>query len=110
MPGMCGRYASYLPPEAIARFFRTTNALPDIGPSWNVAPGQQAMVDAAINWIGIEIMRIMYGSILIGSPKKYKLPEAEPRRMHSVDSMFAPFLSDWQEVKGKLAGRVVRRL
>jgi len=44
MPGMCGRYASFLPPEAVARFFRTTNALPNIGPSWNVAPSQQAMV------------------------------------------------------------------
>lgn len=41
---MCGRYASFLPPEAIARFFRTTNTLPNIGPSWNVAPSQQAMV------------------------------------------------------------------
>ncbi len=44
MPGMCGRYASLLPPEAVARFFRTTNALANIGPSWNVAPSQQAMV------------------------------------------------------------------
>jgi len=44
MPGMCGRYASFLPPEAVARFFRTTNALRNIGPSWNVAPSQQAMV------------------------------------------------------------------
>jgi len=44
MPGMCGRYASFLPPEAVARFFQTTNALPNIGPSWNVAPSQQAMV------------------------------------------------------------------
>jgi putative SOS response-associated peptidase YedK len=44
MPGMCGRYASFLPPEAVARFFRTTNTLPNFGPSWNVAPSQQAMV------------------------------------------------------------------
>jgi putative SOS response-associated peptidase YedK len=41
---MCGRYASFLPPEAVARFFRTTNALPNIGPSWNVAPSQRATV------------------------------------------------------------------
>ena len=41
---MCGRYASFLPPEAVARFFRTTNALPNIAPSWNVAPSQEAMV------------------------------------------------------------------
>jgi putative SOS response-associated peptidase YedK len=41
---MCGRYASFLPPEAIARFFRTVNPLPNLPPSWNVAPTQQAMV------------------------------------------------------------------
>ena len=44
MRGRCGRYASFLPPEAVARFFRTTNALPNIEPTWNVAPSQQAMV------------------------------------------------------------------
>lgn len=41
---MCGCYASFLPPEAIARLFRTTNELPNIRASWNVAPTQQAMV------------------------------------------------------------------
>ena len=41
---MCGRYASYLPPDAIARLFRTVNPLPNIEASWNVAPSQDAMV------------------------------------------------------------------
>jgi putative SOS response-associated peptidase YedK len=41
---MCGRYASFLPPEAIARIFRTVNPLPNIEPSWNVAPRQQSLV------------------------------------------------------------------
>ena len=41
---MCGRYASFLPAEAVARLFGTTNALPNLPPSWNVAPTQQAMV------------------------------------------------------------------
>ena len=41
---MCGRYASFLPPEAIARLFRTTGALPNVAPSWNVAPSHRAMV------------------------------------------------------------------
>lgn len=40
---MCGRYAAFLPAEAIARLFHTVNAPPDIAPSWNVAPTQQAM-------------------------------------------------------------------
>jgi putative SOS response-associated peptidase YedK len=41
---MCGRYASSLPPEAIRALFRTTGAPPNIAPSWNVAPTQNAMV------------------------------------------------------------------
>ena len=41
---MCGRFVSFLPPEEIARLFRTVNRLPNIGPSWNLAPTQNAMV------------------------------------------------------------------
>ena len=41
---MCGRFASSLPPEAIARLFRTTGTLPNQGPSWNLAPTQDAML------------------------------------------------------------------
>ncbi len=41
---MCGRYASFLPAEAVARLFHTTNPLPNFAPSWNVCPSQQAMV------------------------------------------------------------------
>ena len=41
---MCGRYASHLPAAAIARRFRTTGPLPNIAPSWNVAPTQSAPV------------------------------------------------------------------
>jgi len=39
---MCGRYASYLPAEAMRRTFRTVNRLPNLEPSWNVAPTQMA--------------------------------------------------------------------
>ncbi len=41
---MCGRYASYLPPEAIRAAFRSRNALVNHPPNWNVAPTQPAMV------------------------------------------------------------------
>ena len=41
---MCGRYASHLPAAAIARLFRTTGPIPNIAPSWNVAPTQSAPV------------------------------------------------------------------
>jgi putative SOS response-associated peptidase YedK len=41
---MCGRYAAFLPAEAVARLFHTANPLPNVEPSWNVAPTQDAMV------------------------------------------------------------------
>jgi hypothetical protein len=35
---MCGRYANFLPAEAIAKIFGTVNTLPNITPIWNMAP------------------------------------------------------------------------
>jgi putative SOS response-associated peptidase YedK len=41
---MCGRYASFLPAEAVARLFATTNPLPNLAPTWNLAPSQPSLV------------------------------------------------------------------
>lgn len=41
---MCGRYASYLPPDFIARLFGTVNPLPNLKPTWNLAPTNDAPV------------------------------------------------------------------
>lgn len=41
---MCGRYATYLPAEALRRTFRTVNSLPDFVPSRNVTRSQIAPV------------------------------------------------------------------
>jgi putative SOS response-associated peptidase YedK len=41
---MCGRFAAQLPPEFIRRLFATKGDLPNLGPNWNVAPTQPAMV------------------------------------------------------------------
>ena len=41
---MCGRYASFLPAEAVARLFDSVNCLPKFSPTWNIAPTQDAMV------------------------------------------------------------------
>ena len=41
---MCGRYASFLPAEAIARIFGTVNPLPNLEPTWNMAPTRDAPV------------------------------------------------------------------
>jgi putative SOS response-associated peptidase YedK len=41
---MCGRYASFLPAEALARLFETVNPLPNLEPTWNMAPTRDAPV------------------------------------------------------------------
>jgi putative SOS response-associated peptidase YedK len=41
---MCGRYASFLPAEALAAMFGVTGPLPNFPPSWNVAPTTQRPV------------------------------------------------------------------
>jgi hypothetical protein len=43
-PPMGGRYASFLPAEAMTRIFGTVNLLPNLAPSWNVVPTQDAAV------------------------------------------------------------------
>ncbi len=39
---MCGRFANDLPPELIQRIFATADPLPNLRPSWNVAPSADA--------------------------------------------------------------------
>jgi putative SOS response-associated peptidase YedK len=41
---MCGRYASYLPPEFLAQLFAAMNPLPNFPPTWNMAPSREAPV------------------------------------------------------------------
>src|SRR5580704_8317931 len=41
---MCGRYASFLPAETLAKLFGTVNPLPDLAPTWNMAPTLDAPV------------------------------------------------------------------
>ena len=43
-PFMCGRYASFLPAEALARIFGTVNPLPNLETTWNMAPTRDAPV------------------------------------------------------------------
>ena len=43
-PETFGRYASFLPPEMIARLFGTKNALPNLKSAWNMAPTIEAPV------------------------------------------------------------------
>ena len=44
MLAMCGRYASFLPAEALARTFGTVNPLPNFERTWNMAPTRDGPV------------------------------------------------------------------
>jgi putative SOS response-associated peptidase YedK len=41
---MCGRYASFLPAEALRAMFQTVNPTPNWEPTWNMAPTRDAPV------------------------------------------------------------------
>jgi putative SOS response-associated peptidase YedK len=41
---MCGRFSSRLSAEFIRRLFGTEDDLPNLAPSWNLAPSQDALV------------------------------------------------------------------
>ena len=41
---MCGRYAVFLPPDAMAALFRTSGPVPIWDPTWNMAPTRDAPV------------------------------------------------------------------
>jgi putative SOS response-associated peptidase YedK len=60
---MCGRYASFLPPELIARLFRTTNATPNYKPTWNLAPTDDALVVRRANNDGRHLDVMKWGLV-----------------------------------------------
>jgi putative SOS response-associated peptidase YedK len=64
---MCGRYASFLPAEAVARLFHTVNPLPNVAASWNLAPTQDAMLCGRD---GHKRLRFRYGKIQIRLEKR----------------------------------------
>jgi putative SOS response-associated peptidase YedK len=41
---MCGRFSSTLSAEFIRRLFGTEGDIPNLGPPWNLAPSQDALV------------------------------------------------------------------
>jgi putative SOS response-associated peptidase YedK len=41
---MCGRYASFLPPQFLAQLLEARNPLPNFQPTWNMAPSREAPV------------------------------------------------------------------
>jgi putative SOS response-associated peptidase YedK len=72
---MCGRYASFLPAEALRRTFRTVNPLPNLEPSWNVAPTQLAPVVLRHPETGERHLDLLEWGLLRWSQKGSKKPE-----------------------------------
>ena len=61
---MCGRYASYLPHSEIAALFRTQGELPNLAPSWNVAPTQAAPVIRAHPETGERRLHVLHWGLV----------------------------------------------
>jgi putative SOS response-associated peptidase YedK len=57
---MCGRYASFLPADYLARLLATVNPPPNLKPTWNMAPTMDAPVvrlDRDTNGRHLEVLR-----------------------------------------------------
>jgi putative SOS response-associated peptidase YedK len=75
---MCGRYASFLPAEALARLFGTTGPLPNLEPTWNMAPTKDAPIvrfDPETNERRLEVAK--WGAVLHEGPGEG--PQADQR-------------------------------
>jgi putative SOS response-associated peptidase YedK len=75
---MCGRYASFLPPEAIGDLFHTVNPLPNVAPTWNLAPTENALVVRRHPETGERRLDVLNRGFLSywsrGDPKKAQRP------------------------------------
>jgi putative SOS response-associated peptidase YedK len=80
---MCGRYASFRPPEAIARLFRTGDPLPNVDATWNLAPSQDALVVRRHPETGERRLNLLRWGLLphfTKDPAHARRPPALPRR------------------------------
>jgi putative SOS response-associated peptidase YedK len=78
---MCGRYASFLPAEAMARIFGTVNPLPNLAPPWNVAPTQDAAVGHRYSETGARHLDLLKWGLL---PYWAKEPTKEQRPINAL--------------------------
>jgi putative SOS response-associated peptidase YedK len=66
---VCGRFASTLPLEQIARMFGIRSALPNLAPNWNVAPTQRAAVVRRHPETGDRTLDLLTWGLVPTSPK-----------------------------------------
>jgi putative SOS response-associated peptidase YedK len=88
----CGRYASFLPPEAIAAMFHTVNPLPNIAPTWNLAPTEDALVVRRHPGTGERHLDVLNWGFLPywtkGDPKKARRPISAKAETVATSGMF----------------------
>ena len=60
---MCGRYVQTMPADAMRELFRTAGALPNLAPSWNVAPTDP--VYAVLERSGRRVQLTPQGELLV---------------------------------------------
>lgn len=113
---MCGRFASYLPPEAIAALFRTVNPLPNIGPTWNMAPTRDALAVRRHPETGARHLDLLNWGFLphwTKDPKQARRPINAKSETIASSGMFrdafarrralipAPLFYEWRAVEGQ---------
>jgi putative SOS response-associated peptidase YedK len=77
---MCGRFASTLPLEQLARLFAITEPLPNAAPSWNVAPTQAAAVVRRRPDSGARVLSLLSWGLL---PSFTQGPARPPRPINA---------------------------
>ena len=114
---MCGRYASFLPPEAIAAMFHTVNPLPNIAPTWNLAPTEDALVVRRNPESGERHLDVLNWGFLPywtkGDPKKARRPINAKAETVATSGMFrdafarrralipAAAFYEWRSIEGE---------
>ncbi len=75
---MCRRFASTLPPDAIRTLFATTGPVPNLAPSWNVAPSNSAMVIRRHPETGERRLDLLRWGLIPSWTKDLKAARAQP--------------------------------
>ena len=75
---MCGRFASYLPPDAIRAVFATTGPMPNTAATWNLAPTNNAMVIRHHPETGERQLDLLRWGLIPSWTKDLKAARAQP--------------------------------
>ena len=80
---MCGRFASSLPPDAIRSLFATSGPVPNVPPSWNVAPTNNVMIIRRHPKTGERRLDLLRWGLIPSWTKDLKAARAQPINVRS---------------------------